>query len=413
MKKLTSAEKIHDIILYIEQHLYDKIDLTSLQMLFYTSAPKLYRAFYAFTGHSVVEYIRRRRLSNALALLKSSSMTIAEIAAHCGYSSQQSFNRYVRKTTGETPAQYRSSDRYYIFPPAAETPTYAVSVEKHTIALHHHLQYTSSSPAELEHKAVAAFRAANPEYCGRLFGYNGQQKGASFPYYLLTDTDCRSDPSLMIRQPYWVDGIYATVTVPNTDTAVTNAWNYLYYNWLTRSMYTSADAPFLEEYLSGRHAKDDRLRLYLPLTRRDTINCIRLCRQEDMLFLCAAEKGPDAETAASHKLMRHAAAAYPYIVKSSRCYLIQYGKNTCTAGIHVSASDDIGCSDAAVMVIPSGLYAVLRGDAHADCKFLSDLLLQWIADNGMTTDGIPFTLYQTDDTGNISAAEIRCRVKLL
>ena len=81
------------------------------------SRSQLYRDFYSVTGHTASEYIRRRRLSNALALIKTSQFPLADIAYQCGFSSQQALNRAVRQTVGMTPLAYKNSEAWYFFPP--------------------------------------------------------------------------------------------------------------------------------------------------------------------------------------------------------------------------------------------------------------------------------------------------------
>ncbi|MDF2686155.1 MAG: hypothetical protein K0S55_1336, partial [Clostridia bacterium] len=61
-------ENINQIINYIENNLMLDFETKLLPKLGYVSPRQLYREFYSLTGHSVKEYIRKRRLSNALAL---------------------------------------------------------------------------------------------------------------------------------------------------------------------------------------------------------------------------------------------------------------------------------------------------------------------------------------------------------
>ena len=78
----------------------------------YASHAKLYRSFYSLTGHSVKEYVRKRRLSNALALIKTSDMGLADIAFQCGYSSHQALCRAVRQILVLESSVIGDYDRY-------------------------------------------------------------------------------------------------------------------------------------------------------------------------------------------------------------------------------------------------------------------------------------------------------------
>ena len=78
-------KNISNLFHYIENNMPDDIDTVLLRNIGYVSHTQLYREFYNLAGHSVKEYIRKRRLSNALALVKTSDFTFADIAYQCGY----------------------------------------------------------------------------------------------------------------------------------------------------------------------------------------------------------------------------------------------------------------------------------------------------------------------------------------
>lgn len=52
-------------------------------------------------------YLERLRLQNALSMLKQKHLTIAEVAARCGYPDANYFSRVIRRTTGRSPLQFR------------------------------------------------------------------------------------------------------------------------------------------------------------------------------------------------------------------------------------------------------------------------------------------------------------------
>jgi len=73
----------------LEQNLADDFSMERLAEAGLLSRTQLYYEFYNVTGHTMGEYIRRRRLSNALALIKTSRLSMTDIACQCGFSSQQ------------------------------------------------------------------------------------------------------------------------------------------------------------------------------------------------------------------------------------------------------------------------------------------------------------------------------------
>lgn len=67
----------------------------------------LARTFRAIHGCTVGDYVRRLRIEHACALLHQHDVTLAHIAASCGFADQSHFTRVFRRALGVTPAAYR------------------------------------------------------------------------------------------------------------------------------------------------------------------------------------------------------------------------------------------------------------------------------------------------------------------
>jgi AraC family transcriptional regulator len=65
------------------------------------------RAFKESTGLSPHAWLRQHRLEQAMNMLRDSEVSIVEVAAALGYSSQTAFAAAFRKLTGETPSYWR------------------------------------------------------------------------------------------------------------------------------------------------------------------------------------------------------------------------------------------------------------------------------------------------------------------
>ncbi|HUJ75309.1 MAG TPA: substrate-binding domain-containing protein, partial [bacterium] len=61
------------------------------------------------TGRTLREEMVRVRLAHARALLRGSRMTIADIAAECGFGTVQRFHSIFRKAEGKSPGSYRAA----------------------------------------------------------------------------------------------------------------------------------------------------------------------------------------------------------------------------------------------------------------------------------------------------------------
>lgn len=67
------------------------------------------RSFKAATGVSPLQYVIRTRLETTRALLKSTKLSIAEIAHRVGYEDVSRFGQHFRRQFGMTPAAFRDS----------------------------------------------------------------------------------------------------------------------------------------------------------------------------------------------------------------------------------------------------------------------------------------------------------------
>lgn len=60
------------------------------------------------TGKTITEYIREKRLSYAVYLLRSTNLQIQTIALRCGIVDVQYFSKLFKKHTGKTPTEFRA-----------------------------------------------------------------------------------------------------------------------------------------------------------------------------------------------------------------------------------------------------------------------------------------------------------------
>ncbi len=75
------------------------------------SRVQLYRKVKSIMGLSVSDYITNYKLEKAKALLKTSSLTVSEIAYKCGFSSPSYFSTSFKNQYDTTPANYRKTSR--------------------------------------------------------------------------------------------------------------------------------------------------------------------------------------------------------------------------------------------------------------------------------------------------------------
>ncbi|MFZ6744099.1 helix-turn-helix domain-containing protein [Undibacterium sp. JH2W] len=99
---------LHGRILdYIEDQLDIQMNLEALATMANMSLLRFLRSFTHATGTTPHAYISERRLQRARLLLKNSNLSIAEIAADCGFAQQSHLGSTFKSRLGLSPQQYR------------------------------------------------------------------------------------------------------------------------------------------------------------------------------------------------------------------------------------------------------------------------------------------------------------------
>jgi len=106
----TFQEAIHSIKDYIDQH---PLEIKTIEELIHKTNSQiginlLHQGFRELYGTRIKEYELRKRLEAAASLLQNEEITMQEITARCGYSSQSSFVRAFKDVHGITPGQWRN-----------------------------------------------------------------------------------------------------------------------------------------------------------------------------------------------------------------------------------------------------------------------------------------------------------------
>ncbi|MFV0392977.1 MAG: AraC family transcriptional regulator [Coprobacillaceae bacterium] len=97
-------EKMNMAIAYIEEHIIDTLNTKEIAEIADCSTYHFQRMFAYMTGVPLSEYIRRRRMSLAVADLKSNDMKIIDVALKYDYSSPTAFNRAFQSVHGVAPS---------------------------------------------------------------------------------------------------------------------------------------------------------------------------------------------------------------------------------------------------------------------------------------------------------------------
>ena len=403
---------LESLLVELEQNITDSYSMERLAEAGHLSRTQLYRDFYSLAGHTMGEYIRRRRLSNALALIKTSQLSLTDIACQCGFSSQSALNRAVRQAVGMTPSAYKTSEAYYFFPPYTGQALFPVSVKPESIPATLCLKYYDAKYKGIEDRATTAFLALALGFRGRLFGRGGKQRGAKSCYELyITDYEALL-PALknsgfeigIGEHGPAMNALFATTTAPNEEIKINAAWDYLYLTWLAGSMFERSDQPYFEEYIM-KNGQPAKLKLYLPIQKRADAANITLETDPVLHFVVASAK---TEKAASRAVVDYLSARYPHVVQNASEFYLQQNSGGYICGLRVTAP-----LEAHILTPKPGHYLVLHSPSMGDYDALCDHLLAFAAGNSMIAQREDcFAVYDAHAGYNDLGMKLYCRVKL-
>ena len=101
--------KIKEALRYIRRHAAEGIKVGDVLTQVGISRSSLDQKLEACLGHSAHEEIKRQQLLRACTLLQSTSLTVSDIAARCGFSTSSYFRNVFKKKFGQTPIEFRAS----------------------------------------------------------------------------------------------------------------------------------------------------------------------------------------------------------------------------------------------------------------------------------------------------------------
>ena len=107
-------DKIEKSIEYITEHISEDLSLGVVSSFASYSPIHFHNCFKTATGKTLHEYIQDIRINKSIELLSTTSLSLAEIALQCGFSSQSYFSYVFKKKMKMTPRDYvrKEFERY-------------------------------------------------------------------------------------------------------------------------------------------------------------------------------------------------------------------------------------------------------------------------------------------------------------
>ena len=118
-----SPSQFRRVVTFIRERISGTVTLSELAREAGLSAAYFSQRFKSSTGTSPHQYLLRLRICKAKKLLEESESSVIDIAAECGFQTQQHFARIFRRLTMMTPTEYRrQSQRSVLVSAYADLP---------------------------------------------------------------------------------------------------------------------------------------------------------------------------------------------------------------------------------------------------------------------------------------------------
>lgn len=215
-------DRLGNAVDFIESHLGDPLDLEGAARRSGFSRSHFARLFQAAAGHSLTDYVRRRRLSRAAEDLVA-GRSVLETAVAWGYGSQAAFTRAFSRALGVPPATYvravRAGDApARVFPPYEPRMPFELAEARAPQRVERDGLRLAGLARQLSARRYASFDAVPALWDDWFTAQRGRALGAdpAAPVYGLNRIDAAGDLEYLIgvEAPGKLPAGYRAVNVP-------------------------------------------------------------------------------------------------------------------------------------------------------------------------------------------------------
>lgn len=278
-------ESMNTTIAYIEEHLLEELHMSTIAKATGNLEIDLQKTFYALTGISIVEYIRRRRLSLAGYELQKGGQSVLDVALKYGYTSPDSFTRAFRQIHGITPSAVKKGGcllksygkiTFVLTIKGVNAMSYKIVKKEEMRIIGFKKWFSTENDSQLT-EIPKMWDSVTDELKQQItslsnndgvVGLCADMYDGGFDYWIgcMSDKACPENlEEMTIPASSWAvfEVIGSMRPLPNP---MQDIWKRIYSEWLPNSGYQHAMLPEIEYYSAGdMMAEDYRSEIWIPI----------------------------------------------------------------------------------------------------------------------------------------------------
>lgn len=267
---------------YINKNLEQNLNVDEIAEECAVSPSHFHRIFKTYVGISVMDYIRSRRLQNAISQI-TVGMNILDAAVMSGYETHTGFLKAFKKAYGITPKKIKNNGGFMMTPTIFDRPEFKLAgyvLKKDTnnpAAFQAPTFYDNDENMLLVNGTrveTLLDEIVKPKKHGEYCFFYSSDNNKSFDYVMCSDCDDFTqipDGLFKITVPA---AQYAVFTTPpadaknnGTEIAIRDTWKYIFDEWLPNSCYVFDDTKLDFEYYDLRCHTDTNsvMEIHVPI----------------------------------------------------------------------------------------------------------------------------------------------------
>jgi AraC family transcriptional regulator len=282
-------QRMTNAVDYIEEHLEEPIEVARIAEIAYSSSFHFQRMFHILTGNTVVEYIRKRRLTLAARELAEKKAKVIDIALKYGYETPEAFTKAFKRLHGVSPAEARRSGiSLKAFPRISmefalkgnQNLDYKI-VEREAFRVVGKALRVSTKDVENFKRIPQFWKECNSDgTCEKLCRYfqateilgvcmDMEYEKEQFVYMIAAKKSRTYTGSEFVEKTIPASNWAVFTSIGPLPNAIQRVWEVIFQEWFPATGYEHAVAPELEIYSDGdMNGEDYQCEVWIPIVKK-------------------------------------------------------------------------------------------------------------------------------------------------